>query len=69
MTKNIKLILDGVLLLIGLVFAMQSAMVVEVKFIFWSLKMSPALVIFLTGAVGAIFGFFIGTAFKISRSQ
>ena len=69
MTKNIKLILGGLLLLIGLVFTMQNAAVVEVRFIVWSLKMSQALVIFFTGAVGAIIGFFFGTAFKISRSQ
>ncbi len=68
MTTKIKLIVGGLLLLLVLVFTLQNASVVEVKFIVWSLQMSQALVIFLTGAVGSIIGFFFGTAFKISRS-
>lgn len=67
MTTKIKLILGGILLLVGLVFAVQNATVVEVKFLAWSLNVSQALVIFLTGAAGIIAGFFLGTAFKISR--
>ena len=69
MTKKIKLIVGGILLLLGIIFAVQNAPVVEVKFFVWSLKMSQALVIFLTGAVGTIIGFFFGTAFKISRQS
>jgi len=67
MTTKVKLILGGALLLLGIVFAVQNAPVVEVKFLVWSIKMSQALVIFLTGAVGSIIGFFFGTAFKITR--
>lgn len=67
MTTKIKLILGGILLLVGLVFVVQNATVVEVKFLAWSLNVSQALVIFLTGAAGIIAGFFLGTAFKISR--
>lgn len=66
-TTKIKLILGGLLLLLGLIFAVQNSGVVEVKFIVWSLKMSQALVIFLMGATGALVGFFFGTAFKLSR--
>lgn len=66
-TTKIKLILGGLLLLLGLVFAVQNSGVVEVKFIVWSLKMSQALVIFLMGATGTLVGFFFGTAFKLSR--
>jgi uncharacterized integral membrane protein len=67
MTTKIKLILGGVMLLLGIVFAVQNAPVVEVKFLVWSIRMSQALVIFLTGATGIIAGFFFGTAYKISR--
>lgn len=67
MTTKIKLILGVVLLVFGIIFAVQNAPVVEVKFIVWSIQMSQALVIFLTGAAGIIVGFFFGTAFKISR--
>lgn len=66
-TTKIKLVLGGLLLLLGLIFAVQNSGVVEVKFIVWSLKMSQALVIFLMGATGALVGFFFGTAFKLSR--
>jgi uncharacterized integral membrane protein len=67
MTTKIKLILGVVLLLLGIIFAVQNSAVVQVRIFVWSLQMSQALVIFLTGAAGAIIGFFLGTAFKISR--
>ena len=69
MTTKIKLILDGILLLLGLIFAVQNSAVVEVRFLFWSLEMSQTLVIFLTGAAGALVGFFFGTAFKITTKN
>lgn len=69
MPTKIKLILGGILLLLGVVFAIQNSEVVEVKFLVWSLKMSQALVIFLMGATGTLVGFFFGTAFKISRQK
>ncbi|HEX9784923.1 MAG TPA: LapA family protein [Opitutaceae bacterium] len=69
MTTKIKLILGGILLLLGLIFAVQNSAVVEVRFLFWSLEMSQALVIFLTGAAGALVGFFFGTAFKITTKN
>lgn len=69
MNTKIKLILGGVLLLLGIIFAVQNSSVVEVKFLLWSLKMSQALVIFLMGAAGTLVGFFFGTAFKITRQK
>jgi uncharacterized integral membrane protein len=68
-TTKIKLIIGGILLLLGIIFAVQNSTVVEVKFLVWSLKVSQALVIFLTGAAGIIAGFFIGTVFKITRQN
>ena len=65
MTTKFKLILGGILLLFGIIFAMQNSTVVEVRFRIWSVQMSQALVIFLTGAVGTTIGFLFGTAFKI----
>jgi uncharacterized integral membrane protein len=69
MTTKFKLILGGILLLFGIIFAMQNSTVVQVRFLVWSVEMSQALVIFLTGAVGTIIGFLFGTAFKISRQS
>jgi uncharacterized integral membrane protein len=59
----------GILLLFGIIFAMQNSTVVEVWFLVWSVQMPQAMVIFLTGAVGTIIGFLFGTAFKISRQS
>ena len=61
-----KLILGGILLLFGIIFAMQNSTVVEVRYLVWSVQMSQALVIFLTGMFGTLIGFLFGTAFKIS---
>jgi uncharacterized integral membrane protein len=69
MTTKLKLILGGILLLSGIIFAMQNSTIVEVRFLGWSVQLSQALVIFLTGAVGTIIGFLFGTAFKISRKS
>ena len=66
MTTKFKLILGGILLLFGIIFAMQNSTVVEVRYLVWSVQMSQALVIFLTGLFGTIIGFLFGTAFKIS---
>lgn len=68
MTTKVKLILGGILLLTGIIFAAQNAAAEQVKFLVWSLQMSQALVIFLSGGVGVI-GFFFGTTFKITREK
>jgi uncharacterized integral membrane protein len=67
MTTRVKLIAVGVLLLLGLLFAVQNAGVVEVRILVWSVRMSQALVIFSAGAAGTLVGFFLGTAFTITR--
>ena len=69
MTTKFKLILAGILILFGIIFAMQNSTIVQVRLLIWSVEMSQALVIFLTGAVGTIIGFLFGTAFKISRQS
>ena len=50
-----------VLALIGLVvlFIIQNVVVVEIRFIFWSLEMSRSSLIFLMLAVGVIIGWFL----------
>jgi uncharacterized integral membrane protein len=69
MTTRFKLILGGILILFGIIFAMQNSTVVQVRFLIWSVQMSQALVIFLTGAVGTTIGFLMSTASKISRQS
>jgi len=64
-----KLIVGGVLMLLVVIFAVQNATVVTIQFLPWKFSASLALVIFLTGAVGTVIGWFLGTAFKITRSK
>lgn len=56
---NFRLFL--VLFLVGLVvlFILQNAVVVEIRFLVWSLAMSRSLLIFLLLAVGVIIGWFL----------
>lgn len=65
--KRLKLIAAGLLLLLGIIFAWQNSAIVPIRFMAWSMEMSQALVIFLSGAAGVIIGFFFGTAFRITR--
>jgi uncharacterized integral membrane protein len=59
---NFKLILGAVLLLATLVFSVQNAGVVDVKFLAWKFPTSLALVIFGALAAGLIGGWAITSA-------
>lgn len=56
---NYKLTL--VLILVGLVvlFIIQNVVVVEIRFLFWSVQMSRSLLIFFLLAIGALLGWFL----------
>ncbi|NIP31694.1 MAG: DUF1049 domain-containing protein [Candidatus Dadabacteria bacterium] len=54
---NIKLILAGILALAVLIFGFQNFQVVEIKFLFWKLEMSRAIMIFLVFILGLITGY------------
>ncbi len=64
---KLKLIIGIVLLVLVGLFAMQNSAVVTIRFMVWQFSASLALVIFLTGLAGALVGWFLGTAFKITR--
>jgi uncharacterized integral membrane protein len=70
---NFKLILGAALLLAALVFSVQNAGVVDVKFLVWKFSTSLALVIFAALAAGLIGGWAITSALrrksKISKSS
>jgi len=61
---NFKLILGAVLLLAALVFSVQNAGAVDVKFLAWKFATSLALVIFGALAVGLIGGWAITSALR-----
>jgi len=61
---NFKLILGAVLLLAALVFSVQNAGAVDVKFLAWKSSTSLALVIFGALAAGLIGGWAITSALR-----
>ena len=65
MTNRFKLIFGGILILFGIIFAMQNSTVLQVRFLNL-VQMSQALVIFLAGTT---IGFLLSTVFKISRQS
>ena len=56
---NIRLILVLVVTGIIVLFITQNVSVVEVTFLFWSISMSRALLIFFILAIGVILGWFL----------
>jgi len=68
MTSKTKFILAGFLVLLALVFMLQNATVVRVRFLFWSLTLSQSLVILLSGVVGAVAGWVGGSVRPLPKS-
>lgn len=61
---NLKLIMGALLLLVALVFSVQNASVVEVKFLVWNFSLSLALLLFGTLFLGLIGGWAIISALQ-----
>ena len=61
---NFKLMLGATLLLAALVFSVQNAGVVELKFLAWKFSTSLALVLFAALAAGLIGGWAITSALR-----
>ena len=64
---NLKLIMGALLLLVALVFSVQNASVVEVKFLIWNFSPSLALILFGTLIVGLLGGWAITGALQHKR--
>ena len=56
---NIKLILFLILASLAVIFITQNVAVVEVSFLFWSVSMSRALLIFFLLMIGFVLGWFL----------
>jgi len=56
------------LLLLG-VFAVQNTTVLTVSFLFWSFKISQALLIALCGAVGLMIGLLFNVSLRVRRRK
>jgi len=61
---NLKLIMGALLLLVALVFSLQNASVVEVKFLVWNFSPSLALILFSALAAGLLGGWAITSSLQ-----
>ena len=64
---NFKLIIILILAGLAVLFIIQNAALVEIRFLFWSVKMSRSLLMFLLLAIGMIMGWFLYGYFKIRK--
>lgn len=56
---NVKLIITLILVGLAVIFIVQNAVVAEIRFLFWSLEMSRALLIFIVLCLGIITGWLL----------
>ena len=66
---NSKIAISVLLIALVTVFVFQNTTVVEIQFLWWSLAMSRALMIFLVLAVGLVAGALLGSHFSSRRSK
>lgn len=66
---NFRLIAILVLTTLAVVFIIQNVSAVEVSFLFWSISMSRALLIFFTLVIGFMLGWFLHSYFTYRKSQ
>jgi len=66
---NFKLMTVLVLGGLAVLFIFQNVAVVEVQFLFWSMQVSRALLMFLLFAVGIIVGWFLHSFFNFRRGK
>ena len=64
-----KLIVTLILTGLVVVFIVQNAQVAEVSFLFWTLTLSQALLLFLVLAIGVIGGWLLNTWFNHRRTR
>jgi len=62
--KNSKLIIMLVLIGLAVIFIVQNAAAVEIKFLFWSLEISRSLLLFIVLCIGIIAGWLLGGFLK-----
>ncbi|MDD5723733.1 MAG: LapA family protein [Syntrophales bacterium] len=65
---NTKLVISLILAGLAVLFIIQNVTVVEIRFMFWTLSMSRALLIFFLLAIGVVIGW-SAHSFSISRRE
>ena len=66
---NYKLIISLVIAGMAVLFIIQNVTVVDMKFLFWTLSMSRALLMSLILSVGIILGWLLHSYFKRSKTM
>jgi len=65
---NVKLIVGTILAGLAVIFVIQNTTVTELRFFFWTLSMSRALLMFLILSVGIILGWLLHGSFNRRKS-
>lgn len=66
---SFKLILILIIASLAVIFITQNVAVVDVTFLFWSLSLSRALLIFFMLIIGFVLGWFLHSYFAYKRSK
>ena len=66
---NFKLILALILTGLAVLFIVQNYIVVEIRFLFWTLSMSRSLLIFFLLAIGVIIGWLLHSYFLRQKKK
>jgi putative membrane protein len=66
---NYKVILSLILAGFCVVFIIQNVAIVEIRFLFWKIEMSRALLIFIVLAIGIIVGWLIKGHFRVKEDE
>lgn len=66
---NFKVVFASLLALLLVVFTAQNAEVVEIRFLFWKLEMSRAIVLFGVGGIGALVGWAVASMSHLASND
>jgi len=61
---NYKLVISLILAGLAIIFIIQNVAIVKISFLFWSIQMSQALLMFLLFAAGILAGWLLQSYFK-----
>ncbi len=66
---NFKLIVILILTCLAVIFIIQNVEIVEIRFLFWSIKLSRSLLMFFLVAAGIIIGWFLNSFFRHRKGK
>jgi uncharacterized integral membrane protein len=69
MAMKPKFIIGAILAVLAALFIMQNVAVMDLRFLFWTLSMSGALLMFLILAVGVILGWLLHGSFNRRKTH